>query len=167
MKITTIAKVKTPTALFFVPTTQAEFDTLIKKVKKTYKQIQNMEHAEAVIANRIQHLPPDVATTTIQYLGFCVIKNMAWQLADSRGKTLHHKSQIDDFYQQWIQDPANAKAYDAIAKAALDGSAYASETLLKIQDAQDTERAVIEGKECMEVEPPVPLRTSSALGTID
>lgn len=114
-----------------LPTTEKAFDMLVDEVCDRYN-IVNKEHAAAVIANRIMHLPVDQATTTLRYMGSCVRKNISYQIAQAKGSRIAHVHQIDDIVQVLKTDPNNAEARDALVKAAADGSAYANEQIAKL-----------------------------------
>jgi hypothetical protein len=113
-----------------VPITEDEFDELVKEVIERYK-LPNREHAEAVIANRICHLPPDQALVSLEYLGHCVIKNIAYQIAQNRGQKMNHKIQIDQLDSILTNNPLDQQALDALSKASEEGSEYAKEILNK------------------------------------
>jgi hypothetical protein len=115
-----------------LPTTEKAFDRLIKVLVKKYK-LPSEEHATAVVARQIMHLPVDQATTTLEYLGHCVLKNMAYQLAQSKGRGVQHRSQIDQLVAELTSDPANQQAMDHLEQAISDGSEYAKLALEKIR----------------------------------
>ncbi len=121
------------TVEIFLPTTEEAFDKLIDDLVETYK-LPSKEHATAVVANRIQHLPPDQATTTMKYLGHCVLKNIAFQIAQSKHQKVTHKLQIDQLIQVLKGSPNDAQARDAIDKEISEGSEYAKEELAKLDN---------------------------------
>ena len=114
----------------FVPRTSDEFHAIVAQLMKRYK-FQNASHVAAVVANRIQHLPPDQATTTLKYLGDCVIKNMAYQVAQYEGSKIQHEMQIDQWIAAMHSNPDDNQARDNIEKAINAGSTYAKEQLNK------------------------------------
>lgn len=111
-----------------VPTTVDEYNALVKVLVKKYK-LPNSEHASVVIGNSIRHLPPHQAMTTYKYLGHCVLKNMAYQLAGDVCSKITHKTQIDNIVQMLMTHPNDQQAIDALEAAAKDGSEYAKEVL--------------------------------------
>lgn len=115
-----------------LPTTSKDFDRLVKTLVKKYK-LPNEDHAAAVVAQRIMHLPPDQAMTTLEYLGHSVLKNMANQLAANKGRGIAHRFQVDELSFQLTADPNNQQARDTLEKAANDGSEYAKQALANLQ----------------------------------
>lgn len=115
-----------------LPQTEADFDALVKKLAKKY-HLPNEEHAAAVLANRIQQMPPDQATTTIEYLGACIQKNISYQIARSKSQKIQHKEQIDNIVSFLNENPNDMQAFDALQKAANEGSAYAKEQLAGLE----------------------------------
>lgn len=111
-----------------LPTTEKQFDTLIQKLMVKYN-LPRYDHTAAVVANRIMHLPPDQAKTTERYLAHCVLKNMAYQVAQAKGSKIQHKIQIDAIMAELTVNPLNQQAIDALQKAANDGSDYAKAML--------------------------------------
>lgn len=114
-----------------LPTTPEDFESLVDKVVLEFN-LPKRDHAVAVIANRIMHLPVDQCTTTLQYLGGCVRKNLAYQVAQAAGKNTAHRTQIDELVLIIKNEPNNMQAIDALDKAANDGSTYAKEALEKL-----------------------------------
>lgn len=124
-----------------LPQTEAQFESLVATIVKKYK-LPNKDHAAAVIANRIMHLPPEQATTTLQYLGHCVLKNISFQLAKSQGSKAAHISQVDELFATLTADKNDQQARDALEKAANEGSPYAKEALNKLDGIIETAAAV-------------------------
>jgi hypothetical protein len=116
-----------------LPTTEESFNGLINTLVKKYR-LPNWEHAAAVVANRIMHLPPDQATTTERYLAHCVLKNIAYQVAQARGQRVAHKGQCDELAARLKAEPNNQEARDTLQKAANEGSDYAKGILAKIDE---------------------------------
>lgn len=116
--------------LIFLPRSEFEFDELVKRLVKRFK-LPSIEHASAILANRIMHLPPDQAVVTEEYLGHCVIKNIAYQVAQAKGSLIQHKMQIDQIEAELKNNPFNQQALDALEKAAGEGSKLALEVLKK------------------------------------
>lgn len=117
--------------VIFLPQTVDAFDTLISQLVEHY-QLPNPEHAAAVVANRIQHLPPDQATVTLKYLGHCIMKNIAYQVAKGKSEILSHRAQVDDIVAHIKTNPNDQQARDALYKAVTEGSEYAKDALEKI-----------------------------------
>ncbi len=111
-----------------LPTTPDLFDKLVDRVVAKYN-LPERDHAAAVIANRMMHLPPDQAYCTEQYLAHCVLKNVAYQVAQSKGSQIQHKMQIDALAAALTADPLNQEVIDALEKAANQGSEYAKKVL--------------------------------------
>lgn len=78
----------------YLPKTEKEFDLLVKVLMKKYK-FEDPDQVASVLANRIQHLPPDQAMTTLEYLGDCVFKNIAYNVAVLKAKTLNAKNSLN------------------------------------------------------------------------
>ena len=117
--------------LIYVPTDVDSFNALIDELVEKW-QLPNWEHAAAVVANRIMHLPVDQATTSHTYLAHCVIKDQAYQIARFRGQTIAHQNQIDTLVSELTTDPLNQQARDALESAFLNGSQVAKEGLIKL-----------------------------------
>ena len=115
-----------------LPTTSDEFDALIKILVENYK-LPSYEHAAAVVANRIMHMSPTEATTTHEHLAHCVLKNMAFQVAQAKGSQIQHKFQIDQLDAILKNNHFDQQALDALQKATDEGSTYAKEILEKYQ----------------------------------
>ena len=126
-----------------LPTTEDEFNFFISRIVKRYK-LPNWDHAAAVIANRIMHLPPDQATTTEKYLAGCVLKNIAYQVAQARGSRIAHHAQIDELIANLKADPNNQQSRDQIQKAANDGSEYAKARLAEFDKPKLTAVPTVE-----------------------
>lgn len=107
-----------------LPNTEQEFDSLVDTIVRRY-HLSNREHAAAVVANRIQHLPPEQSHATIGFLGRCVIKNIAYQIAQAKSSQIHHKQQVDMLVSQLTSDPNDQQARDALDRAVKEGSEYA------------------------------------------
>ena len=119
-----------------LPTTEKEFDAFVKKLCKTYK-FKNAEHVSAIVAQRIQHLPPDQDVCDSLYFAACVRKNMAYQVAVHKSQWIQHKMQVEQLEMVLKADPLNQQALDALEKAVQDGSPMAREVLNKYRpDAQ-------------------------------
>ena len=114
---------------FILPQNEKEFDDLVKKLIKTFKITTSPDHVAAVVANRIMHLPPDKAKSSLQYLGECVLKNIAYQLADLKGRKISHEIQIQQLEQMLKNNPYDQQAIDALEKAVKDGSPIAQKVL--------------------------------------
>ena len=117
-----------------LPQTEEEFNKLTDLLVKKFK-LPNREHAAVLLANRIAHLPPDQAYATVDYLGHCIQKNIAFQVAQAMGSKINHKLQIDAIDTALVADPHNQQALDALQKAANEGSEYAREVLKKYIDS--------------------------------
>jgi len=116
-----------------LPRTPEEFDLLVKAVVKKYK-IDTPDLACAVIATRIQHMPVDQSTTTLEYLGGCVIKSLAYNIATHKLQTLNHKYQVDAIMNALKVNPYDQEARDALIKASNEGSGYAKEKLAEFEE---------------------------------
>ena len=121
-------KKRNTTSRVLVPVNEKEFDTLVDKIMLLFGFI-SREHVIAVVANRIMHMPPDQDVTTLEYLGACVRKNIAYQLAEQVGKNNTHKIQIEDLTAMLKQDRGNLQAADALQKHANQGSPFAKAAL--------------------------------------
>ncbi len=111
-----------------LPQTEKEFDVLVRKLVKKFK-LPNEEHAAVVVANRIMHMPPDQATVTLEYLGNCVRKNVAYQVASAKGSKISHRVQVDALVANLKANLNDQQSRDALQKAANDGSDYAKEKI--------------------------------------
>lgn len=115
-----------------LPITEDQFNNLITHLVKKY-ELPNWDHAAAVVANRIMHLPPDQATTTERYLSQCVLKNIAFQVAQARGQRISHMNQVEELVSVLKAEPNNQQARDTLQKAANEGSPHAKAALEKIE----------------------------------
>lgn len=118
--------------IIFLPITENAFDELVLELVSRFN-LPNVDHAAAVVANAIMHLSPEVATTTLKYLGHYVLHNVAWQIAKIKGQQASHKTQVDALIALLMTEPNNQQARDALEKAVNDGSTYAKEELGKLQ----------------------------------
>lgn len=121
----------------YLPTSEEAFDELVEAIVKIWK-LPSVEHAAAVIAIRISHMPPDQATTTMEYLAHCVIKNIAYQVAQAKGAKGKHKMEIDQLDALLQSNPYDQHALDALEKAVKDGSTYAKGVLDKYTPSEPT-----------------------------
>lgn len=119
-----------PKKLIYLPTTEKDFDKLIKVLVKKYK-LPSKEHATAVVAMRIMHLPPEQATCTLEYLGHSVLKNMAYQVAEHKTKMVRHKMQVDQLDALLKANPHDQEVLDQLDKEVQAGSEYAKEVMSK------------------------------------
>lgn len=114
-----------------LPTTLAEFDTLVDKVVKKYK-LEDKHHAAAIISVAIRHLPNEQAYSTLDYLGQYVLKNLANFVANHKGQVLQQKSQIDALVNILANDPNDNQARDQLYLASQE-SEYAKEQFEKLE----------------------------------
>ena len=114
-----------------LPTDVTEFDALVARVVKKFN-LKDTHHAAAIISVAIRHLPNEQAYTTLNYLGHSVIKNIANYVANFKGETLRHESQIAQLEAVLIKDPRNQQAIDELQKAADQGSETAKRAIAKI-----------------------------------
>lgn len=110
------------------------FDHLINELVRIY-ELTDREHAAAVVATRILHLPIDQCTTSLEYLYRCIVKNVAYQVATSQLSKLKHQIQIDQLVSQLKENPMDQQSLDALEKAANEGSHQAKEALRQLFDA--------------------------------
>lgn len=123
------------------PRTAKEFDALVDRLVKKYK-LQNRQHAEAIVINRTMHAPPDQDQTTLEYLGRCILKNQAYQLADYLGKKASHVAQVDQWIAMLTSNPDDQDPRDHLEKAINAGSLYAKEQFGKLDAGPDYLRVV-------------------------
>jgi hypothetical protein len=107
-----------------LPLTEDDFKALVDRVVKKYK-FPNWDHAAAVIASRIAHSDVDQFQISIEYLGHCVWRNVAYQLATSMLSKMKHTAQVDEVISAIKSNPFDQQALDALDKAIADGSEYA------------------------------------------
>jgi hypothetical protein len=120
-----------PDELIPLPQDDETFDALIDTLMHRF-EFPNRDHCIAVVANRIMHLPPEQATTTLQYLGDCVRKNIAFQVAQIRGQRTVHEVQVATLVQQLIANPGDGQAFDALQKMGHEGSQIALAAMKKL-----------------------------------
>jgi len=113
---------------FILPTTKEELNELLDELVSRYK-LPNREHAQAVVCNQIQRMPPEQALSSLQFLGHCILKNIAYNLARATTSEMHHKLQIDEMAAHLKTQPHDQQALDELQKAVNEGSAYAKEIL--------------------------------------
>ncbi len=124
-----------PSPIVVLPTTPTAFDALVDRLAKRYK-FENKEHVAAIVANKIQTLPPDQATCTLEYLGHCVMKSMAYLVAREKSQEINHRAQIEVIEAALKANPNNQEALDALEKAANDGSDLAKSVLEEYRATQ-------------------------------
>ena len=107
-----------------LPSTEKEFDDLVSLLIKTYK-FKDRDQIVAVLASRIQHMPPDQQDTSLDYLAGCVRKNMAYLIAGNKMKGLNQKHVIEQIQAQLDQDPNDQQARDALQIQIENGNIYA------------------------------------------
>jgi hypothetical protein len=113
-----------------LPVTPQEYDRLVSLLVKKYK-LKDAHHAAAILSIAIRHLPAEKYTTTLDYLGHYILKNIANHVADHKSKILQHEAQIDHLVYLLTQDPLDTQARDSLEKAASEGSDYATQALLR------------------------------------
>lgn len=115
-----------------LPVTLDGFDILVASVVKRYKLI-DAHHAAAIISVAIRHLPNDQAYVTLDYLGQCVLKNLANYVADHKANTMRHEDKVSQLAQMLTSDPHNFQARDELQKAANEGSVQAKAAIAKFE----------------------------------
>jgi hypothetical protein len=111
-----------------LPNSVVEFDSLIDRLMKAYG-FTARNHVVATVATRIKHLPIDQSHATLDYFGACVIKNAAFQLADTLLNLVAHQESVQNCVAELTRNPNNAEPRDALMKGALQGSEYARKAL--------------------------------------
>lgn len=119
-----------------LPTTLDGFDHLVDQVMQKHK-LTDKHHAAAIISVAIRHLPNDKATTTINYLGQSVKKNLANYVANHKASELKHAAEINQLADLLAVDPNNMQARDGLQKAANEGSKQALDALIKLKLAEE------------------------------
>lgn len=119
-------KTQTKETKIQLPTNEAAFHALIDKLIKRFN-LPDRDHATVVVANNIRRLPIDQPWSTEEYLGGCVLKHMAYEVAGAVGSNVAHRHQVDDIVAALEVNGNDQQARDALEKAALDGSEYAKE----------------------------------------
>ena len=76
-----------------LPTTVAAYDKLVERLMQAYK-LTDKNHTAAILSVAIRHLPPEQFTTTYQYLGDYIQKNIANYVANYKAQTLQHEAQV-------------------------------------------------------------------------
>lgn len=114
-----------------VPRTKEEFDEVVRLLTETFP-LSDSKHTEAVVAQRLQHLPVDQGFYTLNHLGNCVLRNMTFFLCQSISQNMAHEAQIRDLESLLTVDPLNQQARDALEKAAKEGSPFARDALERI-----------------------------------
>lgn len=119
--------------VIFLPRTPEEFDKLVDRVCKRFNLIER-GHAAAVISVAIRHIDNNTATTTVEYLGHSVLKNIANQIANMKSQVIQHETQVLSLFDLLTNDPGNQQARDELEKAANEGSKAAKSALEKLQN---------------------------------
>jgi hypothetical protein len=127
-----------------IPQNAKEFDSLVNKVCKKFK-FKNKEHAAAVIANRIQHMPVDECTTTLEYFGACIKRNIGYQVAQNRALEMQHEQAISQLEAVLKTEPNNQQALDELQKFADKGSDLAKAILTKVISADTPDNVLTMG----------------------
>lgn len=120
-----------------LPITTSEFENLVTRVVKKY-ELTDRHHAAAIISVAIRHLPNTQAYTTLEYLGHSVLKNIANYVANHKGETLRHESQIAQLVNILTNDPNNLQAFDELTRASNEGSEQAKAALAKLFPTEQT-----------------------------
>lgn len=120
-----------------LPTTLKAFDDLVTLVGRKY-ELEDLNHAAAIISVAIQHLPPTQAYVTHDYLGQYVIKNIANYVAKHKGQSLQHEHQINLLVNLLESNPGDTEARDKLQAAANEGSALAKNALQKLEEPPAT-----------------------------
>lgn len=115
-----------------LPTTLDDFDLLVASVVKRYK-LKDAHHAAAIISVAIRHLPNDQAYVTLDYLGQCVMKNLANYIADHKANNMRHEDKVNQLAQMLLTDPNNFQVRDELQKAANEGSKSAQAAIAKFE----------------------------------
>jgi hypothetical protein len=116
------------TGLIFLPRSPEEFDMLVEEVCKKYSFTEK-EHAAAVISVAIRHIDNNTATTTLEYLGHSVWKNIANQVANAKSSAIQHTTQVNTLLDMLKHNPADQQARDELERAAGEGSKVARAAL--------------------------------------
>lgn len=119
-----------------LPTTEADYDALVKMVIKSFG-LKDAHHAAAIMSVAIRHLPNDQAYTTVDYLGQYITKNIANFVANHKSKLLQHEGEVAQLESILKLNPSDMQAFDALTKAASDGSLAARAALDRIQPIAD------------------------------
>lgn len=114
-----------------LPQTEGQFDDLIRFLVRTYN-LPDEEHAAVVVANRIRHSAVDQAYVTMDSLAQAVQRNIAYQVAESKGSKISHKLQVENLKALLKTEPNNQQAVDALEAAKNEGSTLAAEALEEI-----------------------------------
>lgn len=130
-----------------LPTTPEQFDELVEILAKKY-HLTDKHHAAAILSIAIMHLPPTQAYATYDYLGHYILKNIAYHIANHKSQILKHESQIDHLVTMLKDNPLDNQSFDALQKAASEGSDYAKNKLDEIQGSNtSTAKADAENEE--------------------
>jgi len=111
-----------------LPQTEEQFNTLLDTVTFLMKY-ENRDHVAVVVANRVMHLPADQGWTTLEYLTGCVQKSIAYEIAQSIGRSTAHKFQVADLEKTIKAEPQNQQARDQLEKLANEGSLVAKQAV--------------------------------------
>ncbi len=128
----------------FLPRTLEEFDSLVDSLVEMYS-LPDKRHAAVQLAVRITHMPPEQATTTRKYLGHCIIKNLAYNIAEHKRKQMSfeaHEEYVAQLATELTSDPMNGQARDQLEKFAREGSVKAKEVLAMITPPTSDENVI-------------------------
>jgi hypothetical protein len=115
-----------------LPTELSEYDLLVDKVFKKYN-LKDKLHCAALISVAIRQIPNNQAYTSYKFLGESVMKNLANYIANYKGETLKHESQVRALVDIIKQEPLNQEAWDNLQKAADNGSEQAKKAILDLE----------------------------------
>lgn len=121
-----------------LPTTSQGFEDLVDVLMSKYG-LTDRNHTAAILSVAIRHLPNHQATTTYQYLGHYILKNLANYLANHKSQVLQHESEVAQLVEMIKKDPSDQQAIDELQKAADQGSESAK-AALKAAAANDPQQ---------------------------
>lgn len=121
--------------LIWLPRTPEEFDTLVERICKKFN-LTERDHAAVVISAAISHIDNNTATTTLDYLGQSVLKNIANQIAFAKTSKIKHEAQVRFLADTLKQNPGNQQARDELEAAAKDGSKSAQAVIDQLSTVQ-------------------------------
>lgn len=114
-----------------LPTTSEEYDALVDKIIAKF-EIENRDHASAVISVAIRRLPNDQPVTTLKYLIGCIVKSLANGIANHKHSLIEHASQITILKETIKAEPGDQEAIDKLQKAANEGSELAKNAMREL-----------------------------------
>lgn len=125
----------------WLPNIGEEFDAIVATLMEHYG-FTDPDRVGAILANRIQHLPVDQSTTTLEYLGGCVRKSIAYDLARLKAQEIGHKLEVGQLVAMLKANPNDDEPRNHLQMAADAGSKLAKQALKELFPQENSDNLV-------------------------